>query len=115
MKKVSFVDKIFIKLRNYFEVSTITEVLTNIEVSRGTYDSWKNRDSIPLKRLKDIAIQLNITVAELIGEESKPKEIKSGIDNFIDMFKQIDSADQKRIYEEVSKLVEDKKDFSFLK
>lgn len=64
MKKI---DKLLELLKNFYGLKFDNALIQALGIKRGTLDTWKNKDAIPLSRLKEISEKTSIPVSELVS------------------------------------------------
>lgn len=62
------IDYILAKLRAHFNVAKDSDLLELLDIPKGTMDTWKNRDSIPLPRLKEFSSVTGIPLHVLLDQ-----------------------------------------------
>ena len=71
-EKIREIDSILERLRDIADTQKDVEMCERLGIKYGTLDNWKARDSIPPRRLKQIAKDNNVSYAWLETGETSP-------------------------------------------
>ncbi len=118
------------RIKQVLNAKTDKEMTEKWGISYSTLDTWKNRDTIPQKRLLDFSLKYGVSLDWLItgnGDiyshpptspqplpQTQISKLSPKMDELVYLFSILDKKDQKRIYKEIKTLADEKMDLSFL-